>query len=79
MELVQAEPKKFADYLPFVDEKTMDEINYLSEELTGKRVAVINATAFGGGVAEKLGALVPLLQDLGLHVDWWVLQGAREF
>jgi len=40
---------------------------------------VIKATAFGGGVAEKLGALVPLLQDLGLHVDWWVLQGAREF
>ncbi|NLA46638.1 MAG: glycosyl transferase family 1, partial [Firmicutes bacterium] len=79
MEIVQTEPKKFTDYLPFTDDKVADEIYYLAGELKGKKVAVINATAFGGGVAEKLSALLPLLKDLGLELDWWVLKGTREF
>lgn len=49
MELIQPEPKSFADYLPFMDEDVLEEINYLAGELKGKKVAVINATAFGGG------------------------------
>ena len=64
MEIVQTEPKKFTDYLPFTDDKVADEIYYLAGEMKGKKVAVINATAFGGGVAEKLSALLPLLKDL---------------
>ncbi len=79
MEIVQTEPKKFTDYLPFTDDKVADEIYYLAGEMKGKKVAVINATAFGGGVAEKLSALLPLLKDLGLELDWWVLKGTREF
>ena len=79
MEIVQTAPKKFTDYLPFVDQRVVDEINYLAGELKGKRIAVINATAFGGGVAEKLCALLPLLKDLGLDLDWWVLKGDRDF
>jgi len=79
MEIVQMAPKKFAEYLPFVDQGEIDEINYLAGELKGRRVAVINATAFGGGVAEKLRALLPLLKDLGLDLDWWVLKGDRRF
>ena len=61
MELVRLDEKRFADYLPLIDRETIEEINYLSDELKGKRVAMINATAFGGGVAEKLFALLPLL------------------
>lgn len=79
MELIQPEPKSFADYLPFMDEDVLEEINYLAGELKGKKVAVINATAFGGGVAEKLYALLPLLKDLGLDLDWWVLKGGCDF
>ena len=75
MEIVQTAPKKFTDYLSFVDQRVVDEINYLAGELKGKRIAVINATAFGGGVAEQLCALLPLLKDLGLDLDWWVLKG----
>ncbi len=79
VEIVQTTPREFADYLPLVDQKVVDEINYLAGELRGKKVAVINATAFGGGVAEKLCALLPLLKDLGLDLDWWVLEGDRDF
>lgn len=79
MEMVQTAPKKFDDYLPFVDREAVEEISYLAGELKGKKVAMINATAFGGGVAEKLSALLPLLKDLGLDLDWWVLRGDQDF
>ena len=39
----------------------------------------VNATAFGGGVAEILATLVPLMNDLGLQADWQVIKGADEF
>ena len=39
----------------------------------------VNATAFGGGVAEILGTLVPLMNDVGLDADWQVIKGADEF
>ena len=39
----------------------------------------VNATAFGGGVAEILGTLVPLMNDIGLNADWQVIKGADEF
>lgn len=79
MEAVQTAPKIFADYLPFVDKEVAEEISSLASALKGKKVAMINATAFGGGVAEKMAALLPLLRDLGLDVDWWVLEGDLDF
>ncbi|NLA11091.1 MAG: glycosyltransferase [Firmicutes bacterium] len=79
MELVCLKEKKFDDYLPLMNREVIEEISYLSDELRGKRVAMINATAFGGGVAEKLEALLPLLINLGLEVDWWVLEGSGDF
>ena len=39
----------------------------------------LNATAFGGGVAELLGAMVPLMRDIGLDADWQVIHGSDEF
>jgi trehalose synthase len=39
----------------------------------------VNATAFGGGVAEVLGTLIPLMNDVGLVADWQVIKGGDEF
>ena len=39
----------------------------------------ISATAFGGGVAEILYTLVPLMKDVGLDVEWQVIYGREEF
>ncbi len=43
------------------------------------RVVHISATAFGGGVAEILVALVPLMRDAGLHAEWQVIEGTDDF
>jgi trehalose synthase len=57
----------------------VDEIKELAENLAGARVLHVNATSFGGGVAEILYTLVPLMRDIGLETDWRVIMAAQEF
>jgi trehalose synthase len=45
--------------------------------LTGRTVWMINSTPQGGGVAEMLLHLVPLLRDLGVRTEWVVI-GSRD-
>jgi trehalose synthase len=40
---------------------------------------MVNSTAVGGGVAEILSRLVPLMRDLGLHIRWEVMKGGEDF
>jgi len=79
LDLVQTRPKDYQQYLGFIDLDTKIELDYYINDMKGKKVAMINATAFGGGVAEILHSLVPLASDMGVQIDWWVMQGAEEF
>lgn len=79
MDLVKPALKNYRDYLPYLDDAVRRNIDTLLQRLKGKKVAMISATSYGGGVAEKLHSLVPLLQDMGLHLDWWVIRGSNDF
>lgn len=57
----------------------VEELRALAAPLRGARVLHLNSTAFGGGVAEILHTLVPLLNDLGITSRWQVVQGADDF
>jgi len=57
----------------------IDEAVNLGEELKGLRVCHINATPFGGGVAELLVSYIPLLRALGIKADWQIIHGDRRF
>lgn len=61
------------DYARLVGKEAIDEIRRLAEPLRGARVLHVNATAYGGGVAEILHNLVPLMTDVGLEALWYVL------
>ena len=76
---VATSPKSFEDYRPLVGDETIDEIQRLVEPLRGSRTLHVNATARGGGVAEILSSMVPLMNDLGVHTEWHVMEGAPEF
>jgi trehalose synthase len=76
---VNAGHRSLADYYSIVSRDLMAEIRALAEPLAGKRVLHINATAFGGGVAEILFTMVPLMNDVGLQTEWKVLFGREEF
>jgi trehalose synthase len=72
-------PKRFRSYERIIGEAAATEIRELAAGLRGARVLHLNATAFGGGVAELLGTLVPLMKDLGLSTEWQVIHGTDEF
>ena len=71
--------KSLADYRSIVPRDLMVEIDELAARLRGKRVLHVNATAFGGGVAEILYTLVPLFTDAGLPTEWQVITAPAEF
>jgi trehalose synthase len=79
LEQVPLEVKKLADYEPIVGSDITQEILEIAERVKDARVVHISATAFGGGVAEILVALVPLMRDAGLHAEWQVIEGTDEF
>jgi trehalose synthase len=51
----------------------------LAEPLRGARILHLNATPYGGGVAEILRSEIPLLRDLGLMADWKLITGDPAF
>ncbi len=71
--------KALADYRSIVPRELMADIDRLAEGLRGRRVLHVNATAFGGGVAEILYTLVPLTTDAGLEADWQIITAPPEF
>ena len=79
LQLVNVGHKSLADYASLASRGLMTEIRRLAEPLQGKRIVHLSATAFGGGVAEINYALVPLMADVGLDVEWRIIQGADEF
>ncbi|MBA2506839.1 MAG: glycosyltransferase [Thermoleophilaceae bacterium] len=71
--------KALADYTHLVGRTLIKEIKGHAEQLKGLRVLHLSATAFGGGVAEILYTLVPLMRDVGIDAEWHVLFGKEEF
>ena len=71
--------KALADYHSIIARDLLVEIRELAASLDGLRVCHVNATSFGGGVAEILYSLVPLMNDVGLRADWRVMFGREEF
>jgi len=67
------------DYRAIVGDEVIAEIEGLAAPLKGARVVHVNATAFGGGVAEMLVTLTPLMRDVGLEAEWQVIAGEDEF
>ncbi|MGB9705205.1 MAG: glycosyl transferase family 1, partial [Pyrobaculum sp.] len=66
-------------YAQFVGEDEIDAIVKLAQRLEDLSILHVNSTAAGGGVAEILNRLIPLMRELGLRADWKVIRGDQEF
>ncbi|MBE3572893.1 MAG: glycosyltransferase [Moorella humiferrea] len=67
------------DYEGVCGRSLVEEIKSLGEVLKDYKVWHVNSTIIGGGVAEILSSLVPLMEEVGLQVEWKVLSGTPEF
>jgi trehalose synthase len=67
------------DYSNVVGDQVLSSIYRKARKLSGKHVLHINATYQGGGVAELLGSVVVLMNDLGIDVGWRILHGTPDF
>jgi len=67
------------DYREIVGYKVLAEIAKKSRGLYGKHILHINSTYQGGGVAEILNSLVPLMNDIGIDAGWRILHGTPDF
>jgi trehalose synthase len=70
---------KVDDYKAIVGENEIDDLQLLADRLKGKSIQNINSTAVGGGVAEILTRMVPLLKELGVDASWDVIKGNEKF
>jgi trehalose synthase len=74
-----APPPLLADYESLIGKGELDELRFLAVDLKGKTVKMVNSTAIGGGVAEMLNRLVPLLSELEVPTHWEVITGGNDF
>jgi trehalose synthase len=70
---------KLKDYQEIVGREALNELTFLGEKLGKRRLLHINSTKQGGGVAEILNRLIPLLNELGVKARWEVMEGRPEF
>jgi len=77
--LTAANPSSLDLFAPVVGAPEVEELRALAAPLEGATVEMVNSTAVGGGVAELLTRLVPLMRGVGLEARWQVMQAAPEF
>jgi trehalose synthase len=76
---VLVNPISLEKYASIVGDEKINEIRNLADRLLGRTLCHVNSTSFGGGVAEILHRLIPLMQDIGLKADWRLMKGSDEF
>ncbi len=67
------------DYENVVGSEVIDEIRMVASHVRHKSLQNINSTPVGGGVAEILTRMIPLLRELGVNACWDVIKGNEAF
>lgn len=70
---------KLEQYQKITSENVIKQLKDLAEPLKGISVVHVNSTRMGGGVAEILDTMVPLMNELGLETSWEIIEGEPDF
>jgi trehalose synthase len=76
------EPKRIVrieDFEPYIGAEAVERILNKAKPFRNMRVANVNSTYYGGGVAEILSAKTLLMNSLGIQTGWRVIQGSPDF
>lgn len=67
------------NYIEIIGKEKINSIIEKSKILNSKRIACINSTKNGGGVAEMLKSLDFIFNQLGISFDWKIIEGEEDF
>jgi trehalose synthase len=67
------------EYTEIAGRDVVEHLRQLAKPLRGVRFVHVNSARVGGGVAEILHKIVPLMQELGIDVSWEVISGDSTF
>lgn len=70
---------RLEDYEGLIEPSLQARLRSAAERLRGLRVTHVNATPAGGGVAEILRSLAPMMNSLGLEANWYTLDPDQAF
>ncbi len=79
LQKVETPPRDLGPYREWLDGDTFSDLERLADRLERLKVGHVNATARGGGVAEILSSLVPLMNGLGVKSDWYCIVPNGDF
>ena len=71
--------RELEQYREVAPRGTIDFLQRLSDLVRGKRFLHINTLRYGGGMAEILRRLVPVMKAMGIQARWDVIAGTQEF
>lgn len=77
--LVKTHTQKLEKYRGVIPDNLFAQINDLAKNFRGLKVVHINATPRGGGVAEILKSLVPLMKGIGIAAEWYTIPPREDF
>lgn len=70
---------RLEDYEPLIGAEAVDRILTKAKKLQDLHVVNVNSTYYGGGVAELLGSMTILMNQVGIRTGWRVIQGSPDF
>lgn len=79
LEKVDVGNRRLNAYQGVAPDSLLERLSEAAGRLRDLRLLYLSATPYGGGVAELLRSIVPLLNDLGLRVDWKIIKAEDEF
>lgn len=71
--------RKLSDYNRIVDDAEIARIYSKASNFYERHIVHFNSTFQGGGVAEILYSLLPLMNDAGLYAEWRTFYGSPDF
>jgi trehalose synthase len=66
-------------YAEITGHDVIEHIQQLAKPLQGLKLVHVNSTRLGGGVAEILYKMIPLMKELGIDTSWETIDGSAEF
>ena len=74
-----AELSLLSRYQPLIGVRATERLLRKARRLRGLKILHVNSTRQGGGVAEILSSLTPLMNDVRITTDWLVIDGSPAF